>query len=82
MNIDAIDDLYCSVKCARNNERELRELFAEIRWLRKQAVEVNDQQMLKELAQEINRFLEICEAGSPQRHFNDGVYRSYHDFRS
>jgi hypothetical protein len=82
MNVDAIDDLYCSVKCARNNERELRELFAEVRWLRKQAVEAEDQATLEGLSKEINRFLEMCEAGSPQRHFNDGVYRSYHDFRS
>lgn len=82
MTTDGIDELYCSVKCARNDERELRELFIEARWARKQAVDAEDQRLLEDICKEINRLLAVCEAGSPQRAFNDGVYRSYHDFRA
>jgi hypothetical protein len=82
MITDVIDDLYCAVQCNRINPRELNKLFAEARGMHRTTTNPEDATFLIALCKEINHYLEKCEGGSPQRHFNDGVYRSYHDFRS
>lgn len=81
MTTDMFDDLMCEMQRARHNERELRDLFNEIRWLRKQELSSMDATLLQTLSQQINHMMEECQKGSAQLPFNDFAYRTHHDFR-
>lgn len=81
MTTDGIDELMCEAQCARHNEQQLRDLFNEVRWLRKQELSSMDATLLETLSQQINRMMEECQKGSAQLPFNDFAYRTHHDFR-